>query len=270
MENEDEVITPVVTEVETTEVTPETPEVAEPSPATPKEPVQLSEEDQVRKRIDKIVWQREEARREREEERREVTRLRQELEQVKSRKQDSISPVDPTRPNVNDPRFTSYDEYTEALADWKVDQRFKKAQEDYNQRSQKERMDGSLKTFNERADKAREKYPDYDELFENAPISQAMAPTILESENGPELAVYLSKNPEVARKLYYLTPTQAARELGKIEAKLDDLLQPVKKSVTEAKPPLTPVKPKGDVPEGLDDKLPIGEWMKRREKQLQR
>jgi len=267
MENENEV--PETPEVETPEVTPETPEVkAEPSPATPKEPVQLSEEDQVRKRIDKIVWQREEARREREEERREVTRLRQELEQFKSRKQDTHAPVDPTRPNVNDPRFTSYDEYTEALAEWKVEQRIKKAQEDFNQRSQKERMDGSLKSFNERADKVREKYPDYDDLFESASISEAMAPTILESENGPELAVYLAKNPDVARKLYYLTPTQAARELGKIEAKLDDLLQP--KSVSEAKPPLSPVKPKGDLPDGLDDKLSPKEWQKRRLKQLGR
>jgi len=266
MENENEVVeTP---EVETPEVTPETPEVkAEPSPATPKEPVQLSEEDQVRKRIDKIVWQREEARREREEERREVTRLRQELEQVKSRKQDA-NPVDPTRPNVNDPRFTSYDEYTEALAEWKVEQRINKAQADFNKRTQQERMDGSLKSFNERADKVREKYPDYDELFDSASISEAMAPTILESENGPELAVYLAKNPDVARKLYYLTPTQAARELGKIEAKLDDLLQP--KSVTEAKPPLSPVKPKGEAPDGLDDKVDIKTWMKRRNKQLRR
>jgi len=267
MENENEV--PETQEVEAPEVTPETPEVkAEPSPATPKEPVQLSEEDQVRKRIDKIVWQREEARREREEERREVTRLRQELEQFKSRKQDTHAPVDPTRPNVNDPRFASYDEYTEALADWRARKVLQESRDEHNKRVQHESFQKATSTFNERAAKVREKYPDYDDLFESAPISEAMAPTILESENGPELAVYLAKNPDVARKLYYLTPTQAARELGKIEAKLDDLLQP--KSVSEAKPPLSPVKPKGDLPDGLDDKLSPKEWQKRRAKQLGR
>jgi hypothetical protein len=258
MENENEA--PSNTEVtESTEVKPETPEVAESSPAAPKEPVQLSEEDQVRKRIDKIVWQREEARREAEHWKK--------MAQTKApeTKQES---VDPNRPDVNDPRFKSYDEYTEALADWKVQGHIKRAQEEFSQRTQRERMDGALKVFNDRVEKTREKYPDYDDLFERAPISEAMAPTILESDKGPELAVYLAKNPDVARKLYNLGPREAARELGKIEAKLDDLLQP--KVVSDAKPPLSPVKPKGDLPDGLDDKIDIKVWMKRRNKQIGR
>jgi len=260
MENENEVSTPEVTE--TPVVTPEatTQEVAEPSPATPKETVQLSEEDQVRKRIDKIVWQREEARREAEHWKK--------MAQQQKAPETKPESADPTRPDVNDPRFKSYDEFTEALADWKVQGHIKKAQEEFSQRTQRERMDGALKVFNERAEKVRGKHPDYDDLFDRASISEAMAPTILESENGPELALYLAKNPDVARKLYNLGPREVARELGKIEARLDDLLQT--KSVTNASPPLSPVKPKGDVPDGLDDKLPIDVWMKRRNKQIGR
>lgn len=258
MENEDQAVTTEVTET-TAEAGQETQETtAESSAATPKETVHLSEEDQVRKRIDKIVWQREEARREAEH----WKRMAQQ-QKAPEAKQEA---ADPTRPQQG--QFETWDAYLEAVADWKVEQRLKKVQEDFSKRSQQERVSGALKTFEERAEKAREKYPDYDDLFERAPISEAMAPTILESENGPELAVYLSKNPEVARKLYRLSPTQAARELGKIEANLDDLLKP--KTVSEAKPPLNPVKPKGEVPDGLDDKLDIKEWMKRRNKQLGR
>ena len=260
MENEEVVEAPETVETpETTVETAEapTPEVAEPSPATPKDPVQLSEEDQVRKRIDKIVWQREELRRENE-------HLRRIAEQHKAVAVPEAA--DPTKPQIG--QFQSFEEYTEALAEWKVDSRIKKAQEDFNQRSQKEHFEKARLSYEQRADKVREKFPDYDDLFERAPISEAMAPTIMESEQGPELVVYLAKNPDVARKLFHLNPTQAARELGKIEARLDDLLQP--KSVTEAKPPLNPVKPKGDVPDGLDDKLDIKTWMKRRNKQLGR
>lgn len=256
MEGENEVVDTTPAPEVTPEVEAPTPETPESSPDKPKEPVQLSDEDHVRKRIDKIVWQREEARREAEHWKRMAQQKPEPAKQT----------VDQSKPQLW--QFENVEEYTEALAKWTVESRIKEAEKSFQERSQKERMETSLKSFNERADKVREKYPDYDDLFERAPISESMAPTILESENGPELVVYLSKNPDVARKLYHLNPTQAARELGKIEAKLDDLLQP--KTVTDAKPPLSPVKPKGEQPSGLDDKLPIGEWMKRRNKLMGR
>ena len=251
MENE-EIVVP--------EVTPEalTPE-AESSPAVQPEPVQPSEEDLVRKRIDKIVWQREEARREAE-------HWKKQAQAVKPEPKPEF--VDPNKPNVNDPKFSSYDEYTEALAEWKIEQRLQKAHSEYQTRTESEKRNESLKVFNERADKVRTKYPDYDELFENANVSEAMAGTILESENGPEIVVYLSKNPDVANRIAMLSPTQAAREIGKIEAKLDSLL--VTKTVTDASPPLNPVKPKGDTDTGLSDNIDVKTWMKRRNKQLGR
>lgn len=250
---------PEVAEVttETPEATQQTPNEAESSPATPKEPVQISDEDHVRKRIDKIVWQREEARREAEHWKRMANQPKQEAQQVAE---------DPSKPRSE--QFDTFEKYTEALAEWKVESRIQKAQQEYQKRTEQERFQSSKKAFDERAEKAREKFPDYDDLFESAPISEAMAPTILESEQGPELAVYLAKNPDVARKIYNLSPREAARELGKIEAKLDDLLKP--KTVTDAKPPLSPVKPKGGTAEGLDDNLDINTWMKRRNKQLGR
>lgn len=258
MENEGEVPTEVTTEVpETAQESTQEAQPPESPPEAPQEPAKPVEDELIpRKRLDKVVWQREELRRENE-------HLRQLAQQPKETPQ---ATVDPTKPVPN--QFEDWEQYTQALAEWTVGSTLKKAQEEHRKRSEQERFISTKRAFDDRAAKVRAKHPDYDELFESAPISEAMAPTILESEQGPELAMYLAKNPEVARKIYHLSPTQAARELGKIEAKLDDLMKPV--SVTNAKPPLSPAKPKGAIPDGLDDSLPMDVWMKRRNKQLGR
>lgn len=234
----------------------------DPSPEPQPEPAEpVAEELIPRKRLDKIVWQREE-------EKRRADYWEAEAKKSKAPKEEAPQAVDQSKPNVNDPKWKSYDEFTEALAEWKVEQRIQKAHQEFSHRTEKERRQEALNTFKERSEKVKEKYPDYDELFQDATISQAMADPIMESESGPEIVVYLAKHPEVAKILSKLSPIAAAREIGKIEAKLDDLLQP--KTVTDAKPPLKPVKPKGEVPNGLDDSLDIKEWTRRRNKQLGR
>ena len=57
---------------------------------------------------------------------------------------------------------------------------------------------------------------------------------------------YLLANPDVSNKIAAMSPAQSAREIGKIEAKLEAKAQikkvepPVKKALP---PPITPVKP---------------------------
>lgn len=236
--------------------------ISDPSPEPQPEPAEpVAEELIPRKRLDKIVWQREE-------EKRRGDYWEAEAKKLKAPKETPAEVIDPGKPNVNDPKWKSYDEFTEALAEWKVEQRIQKAHQEFTQRTEKERRQEALNTFKERSEKVKDKYPDYDDLFENATISQAMADPIMDSEAGPEIVVYLSKNPEIAKTISKLSPIAAAREIGKIEAKLDDLLQP--KTVTDAKPPIKPVKPKGEVTSGLDDSLDIKTWMRNRNKQLGR
>jgi hypothetical protein len=99
----------------------------------------------------------------------------------------------------------------------------------------------------------------------SVPISAAMAEAIADSEIGPQLAYHLADNRELAARIASLSPVQAARELGKLEAKLS---APPPKPVTKAPPP----PPKIAAAEGEVDKDPdkmgIDEWMKWREKQL--
>lgn len=236
---------------------------AESSTDKPKPTAQGSDEDGARKRINKLVWQREEAKREADYWRSQAQRPAPAAEQPK--------PANNGRPDVNDPKWKNYEEYTEALAEWtadrKIEARITADRETSQQRNKQQRLSDALSSFNEKAEKARDKYPDYDELFDSAIISEAMSEPILTSDNGPEIAVFLAKNPDIARKLYRLSPVDAAREIGKIEAKLDDAPET---TTSNTPPPIKPVRPKGEVSTLLSDKMDVKTWMKMRNKQVGR
>ena len=93
---------------------------------------------------------------------------------------------------------------------------------------------------------------------------------IKESEEGPAILYYLGKNPDVARKLFEMSPLSMARELGRIEA---TKLAPPEPSTTNA--PAPPPKIKGgdntvrvEPTSAASDKLSDDEWLKRRNKQV--
>lgn len=235
---------------------------AESSTDETKPNAQVSDEDGARKRINKLVWQREEAKREADYWRSQAQRPVQPPEQPK--------PIDTGRPDINNPKWKNYEEYTEALSEWtadrKIDARLKTERENIQQINEQQRISSAVKSFNEKAEKVRDKYPDYDDLFDSAIISEAMAQPILKSDNGPEITVYLAKNPDVARRLFRLDPTSAAVEIGKIEAKLEDLLQ--ENTTSNTPNPMKPVRPRGEVSATLSDKMDIKAWMKTRNKQV--
>ena len=102
------------------------------------------------------------------------------------------------------------------------------------------------------------------------PMSQAMVDAAMGSDKGPDVLYYLAKHPDEARLVAQLSPLDAAREMGRIEA---TKLKPPK--APEPKPVATPpkIKAKGS-PEKVDprspnsDKLSDDEWFRRRNKQL--
>ena len=69
----------------------------------------------------------------------------------------------------------------------------------------------------------------------NLSISQAMADVATEMDNGPEVLYYLGKNPSLAEEISRLSPLSAARELGRIEAKIT--AKPVGAKVSKAPAP---------------------------------
>ncbi len=90
-------------------------------------------------------------------------------------------------------------------------------------------------TDGERAEAAREKYPDFEMAHklpaEGGPaITTEMATVIKGSELGPEIVYHLYKNRDESLRIYQLTPLQQAMEIGKIEASLKNTPTPVKKA----------------------------------------
>lgn len=81
----------------------------------------------------------------------------------------------------------------------------------------------ALDTFRERAMALADRYPDIEaKVFQDnsLPISPDMAEIIMASEQGPELAYYLASHREEASRIKQMKPLAAAKELGRIEARL--------------------------------------------------
>lgn len=145
--------------------------------------------------------------------------------------------------------FAEYEDFIEALADWKYAQNVSKANQETQKTQQETARAALIEQHTGRLDTAREKYSDFDEVTDQElPISQAMQDVIFESETGAELAYWLGKNPDECKRISRLTPTAAARELGKVEATLGTA-EPASGAAETPKPKVTsapaPIKPVG-------------------------
>jgi hypothetical protein len=88
--------------------------------------------------------------------------------------------------------------------------------------AEKKQAQTRVTTWNERVIEARKSIPDYDAVMaaSDVPVAEHVLDELRESELGPQLAYHLDKNPDVAEKLNTMNPRQAAREIGRLEAKL--------------------------------------------------
>lgn len=114
---------------------------------------------------------------------------------------------------------------------------------------------------------AQEKYPDFMDTISNPDFRQSasVADAIKSSEIGGDVAYFLAKNLDVANSLNAMSPIQAAREIGKIEAKLMSAPKPTPPPViSQAPEPISTVVP-GDsgVTVELKD-LPMDDYFKAR------
>ena len=169
---------------------------------------------------------------------REVQRLREASER---------KPAESTeKPNPD--KFGSYDEYVEALADWKADQRvaesFKRRDAERSQAAEARAAEAKAQAWAERQSEFREATPDYDAVVGKSAVQIAphVVDTLLDSESGPELAYHLAKRPETVKRINALSPLSAARELGRIEATLSNPAAPQIKPASKAPAPITPVR----------------------------
>lgn len=278
----DEVVVPVE-EVATTEVAPDTtvtatdvesPVVGEEKPEAPKEAKTFTQDE-----LDRIVAK-EKAKASRKTERELQRDIDRKVEEALARSKPAAEPVvEPTKPTPE--QFKTTEEYVEAVADWKAEQKINAREKTVEQQRQEERRRQYLQTvetsFAEREEAAREKYEDYDEVTRSnhVPITDAMADAIKLMDKGPDVAYYLGSPAGIAeaKQIAKLHPLKQAQALARIEDKLASAPAPEKTSSAPA--PITPIgRPSGSVVMDTTDprslkKMGMDAWMKAdRERQL--
>lgn len=157
--------------------------------------------------------------------------------------------------------FRDDDAYLQAQIEHLAEKRAAEKLEQRQKQAEQERMS---ETFLEKAEKASEKYPDFNEVVgnPNLPINTNMAEYIAESDLGHEVAYHLGKNPALAMKIANMSAVKAAIELSRIEREI--AAKPQAKP-SKAPEPINPVGSRGKAtsspyPSDDDD---ITSWMQK-------
>lgn len=129
-------------------------------------------------------------------------------------------------PKPSRDQYTDPDTYDSALETWGVREGERRGRE----AAAKEATDKAAKDaatavetgWQARLEKARTEMPDFDEvaLSDAVRITDEMALTVKNVENGPQLAYHLGKNPEEALRIAGLTPAMQIYEMGRLAASL--------------------------------------------------
>jgi len=178
---------------------------------------------------------------------------RQQRENERNKEQESPpAPEVASKPKRDD--FVDEDEYLERLAEWKADEVWKKQQAKERERRQKDEQQNFFETVNRHANdtmaKGRELFTDYDEVMAgmgNILGTYDVAASFLDLDHPAEVTYYLAQNRDEAEAIARMAPTKRAVALGKIESKV---MQPVKRKVSNAPDPITPVGDKAAVAKG--------------------
>jgi hypothetical protein len=175
--------------------------------------------------------------------------------------------------------FADYSEYLKAVTRYEVKQELAEERRQHREQeiqrvqqteeARKRELEESL------MEKGNQKYIDFEEVAEqtgeylkakNLKFSQVMVGALLEADNSQDIVYHLGKNLEEAARIAALPPYAQAKEIGKLEEKLN--AQP-KKQISKAPAPITPVSTgKASNDSALSDDLPIDEWIARRNKQV--
>jgi hypothetical protein len=243
-----EAVAPVTPEVVQDPATPDTPETVD-SEATPaaekvvdKTFTQAELDEIVQKRINK--FERKMERQRIEAETREKVRVEQQAKPVEA----------PDKPNAED--FTDYDQYIEALTDWKTDQKFAQREAEQARKQAEKSQQTEAERTNERQNELLEngerKYDDFEDVVKSdkTVYSRAAYLSILESDQSADIVYHLAKNPDEAKRISELPAYAQAKEIGKLE---DKLLQKPKPKPSNAPEPITPIEGSKSFQKKLED-----------------
>jgi hypothetical protein len=164
------------------------------------------------------------------------------LEQGQAPRQALVADAKPT-PD----QFTDAFEYAEALAEFSAERALKERDRQDLERKAQEQQAKVVQTWTKRLEAAKVEIDDFDEMVSSSDVvvPNHIRDAILESDVGPQILYHLASNQDQARSFNDLTPAQALRAIGKLEAKFEksETSKPERSVVKSKAPaPINPIK----------------------------
>ena len=130
-------------------------------------------------------------------------------------------PGESKKPDLSD--FQTLEDYTEALTDWKLDQREARRRAAEEQRAAETAAKSMQDSWAAKEKAAIKNHPDYAELRDSTPIPNgpgvmAIRQALLEDDNGAEILYWLASRPTELQRIADLSPARAVLEIGKLSA----------------------------------------------------
>lgn len=180
------------------------------------------------------------------------------------------------RPKADD--FETHEEYLEAVAEWKFEQREAQKAQKAKEAELKAEFQKIEESHNKRLAEFRKTQADFDEVVSefieehgDVQFSPALNEFIKTSENGPAVLYDLLKNPSEFERLNSLSYGAANREIGKLEAKFikasESEVEPKTVKTTKAPAPINPVGSKASAVAKSLDEMDYEEYRKVRAEQ---
>jgi len=213
-----------------------TPEPVAPAPGTTETQkgevnTQAEEKSFTQAELNEII-QKEKAKAESKAERRALKAYKETLERLIPQRQatEAASTVRPERA-----KFSTDEEWVEAVADWKIAERDKSGRAERAQEQQRTMVDRTEALYAQA-----QKLPAFDRAaFDDLPLTQVIASAVIESDIAPRLMTFMAENPEEVARIAKLSPARQAAELGRMEAKI--LSAPPPAQVSKAPAPIEPI-----------------------------
>lgn len=185
--------------------------------------------------------------------REEAADAKRELEAAKAR-QDRITKAGESSTPPQEKDFEDYSEFVAAKAVWRYSQEThsreaeavgSEVEEAQRKLQQIDETEKRLvqENFAAQVADARTRYTDYDAVVQapDVPITQGVVDIVVQSDQGADVAYHLASNKALAAEISAMSPIEAARAIGRIEAQLS---APKPRTTSTAPEPITPVKGK--------------------------
>jgi hypothetical protein len=130
-------------------------------------------------------------------------------------------------------------------------------------RDTQQREKAVVTDFQRRTAEVRASHDDFDDVVTSAdiPVASPLGQALLTSEHGPAIMYQLAKSPAELARLSALPPLDAAREIGRLEAKLASSTPPAKTNGAAKRPPAPPTSVSGSTSNTRSlEELPLSEY----------